>query len=230
MIDLFSAFLVGIFGSLHCVGMCGPLVLALPLTRTEKSAVVYQSLIYNLGRIFLYALLGLLIGTIGWGLQLGGLQKMFSIGLGITLILTSLNAFNSFFNVNKLTSLVSIKSAAFLKKAFSVSSNFSAFRIGMLNGLLPCGLVYTALATSITMSSPLQSSFYMAIFGLGTLPLMYAVMVGGKLYKGVALKLKRFLPVFTILLGVYLIFRGINLHVAEDPSDIVNGLVKMSCH
>lgn len=232
MIELFSGLAIGMLGSLHCVGMCGPLVLSLPLTKKDRFSIATKSLIYNLGRVLTYGLLGLLMGLMGWCLEIGGLQKIFSITLGSILLYSSLThlfpslRFNYFFPKIEFFETLVTK----LKKSLIINNNTNAVKLGMLNGLLPCGLVYVALASSVTLSSPLYSSAYMMIFGLGTLPLMFLVMVGGNLYKNVTLKLKKFLPLAVAILGVYLIYRGIALHLTDNPENILNGLVKMKCH
>lgn len=229
---LFSGFLIGVFGSLHCVGMCGPLVLSLPLSKKDKASIAVKSLVYNLGRTLTYAIFGFIMGFLGWGLELGGLQKIFSILLGLILLYSCLTyvipslqlktSVSQYINFNTIIQKV--------KRHFVINTNSNAIKLGMLNGLLPCGLVYVALASSVTQASPLLSSAYMLSFGLGTLPLMFLVMVGGNLYKNAFKKLNKFIPLMIGILGLYLIYRGMSLHIAENPDDIVKGIVKMSCH
>lgn len=232
MMEVMSGFLVGIVGSLHCAGMCGPLVLALPLTRSERMSIAWQSFIYNSGRVVVYGILGLLLGVIGWGIQISGFQKILSIAIGVIMIITALKAWLPSFNISRYSigQKFSAYSNQVIKKLFTINNNFSALRIGMINGLLPCGLVYVALASSVTLASPLKSMSYMLLFGIGTMPMMLAIMIGGRMFKGVARKLKFLLPIFTVLLGIYLIMRGLSLHVADNPQDILDGIVKMSCH
>ena len=169
---LWSALLLGLAGSIHCVGMCGPIAMALPLTTREKTAVIIQSLLYNLGRITTYALLGCIFGLLGWGITLLGYQNILSIGMGVILILTAL--FTISIEQKLLANTILTKLIGQLKnklaKLLSVQNNGSAFRIGLLNGLLPCGLVYLALAGSITTGSYLMGTLYMTAFGFGSLP------------------------------------------------------------
>jgi len=230
--DLLAGLIIGLFGSLHCVGMCGPLVLALPLTQRDRIDIATKSLVYNLGRIFTYGVLGFLMGFLGWGLEIGGLQKIFSIILGLTLLYSALLNYFPSFSLRKISHQLQFMSAFNdgVKKRLILSTNSNAISIGMLNGLLPCGLVYVALASSVTQADPLSSSLYMMLFGLGTLPLMFLVMYGGNLYKGYINRLRRFIPLVLGLLGVYLIYRGMALQLTNNPGDIVNGLFKISCH
>ena len=232
MITIFSGFVIGLFGSLHCVGMCGPLVLSLPLTNREKISIASQSLVYNLGRTLTYGIMGLFMGLMGWGLEIGGLQRLFSIGLGIFLLYLSIT---NIFPLLKITSIVPHISwignmMNKIKQSLIINSNSNAIKIGMLNGILPCGLVYVALASSITMSSPILSSLYMVAFGIGTIPLMFLVMVGGNLYKSFTRQLRKLLPFGMAILGIYLIYRGWTLEVPLDPKDILNGVVHLKCH
>jgi sulfite exporter TauE/SafE len=232
MIELFSGLFIGLFGSLHCVGMCGPLVLSLPLTKKDRLSIASKSLVYNIGRLFTYGLLGLAMGLMGWCLEIGGLQKIFSIALGSIILYSALChvipaiSMYSYFPRVTFFSVFTNK----LKKSLVINNNASAIKIGMLNGLLPCGLVYVALASSVTQSIPLYSSVYMMLFGLGTLPLMFLVMLAGNLYKPITIKLKKLLPLAMAILGVYLIYRGVTLDLTDNPENILNGLVEMRCH
>lgn len=198
----------------------------------DRISIASKSLIYNLGRTLTYGLLGLAMGLMGWCLEIGGLQKIFSISLGVTLLYSSLIHIIPSIGINHFFPKISLFKKIFdkLKKSLVINNNSNAIRIGMLNGLLPCGLVYVALASSVTLSSPLHSSLYMILFGLGTVPLMFIVMVGGNLYKHITTKLRRFLPVALAILGIYLIYRGIALHLTDNPQNILDGIVNVKCH
>ncbi|MBT8189384.1 MAG: sulfite exporter TauE/SafE family protein [Bacteroidia bacterium] len=215
---LWLAFTLGLFGSLHCVGMCGPIAMILPLTAKERSQVIFQSTLYHFGRITTYALMGAFMGLMGWGIFLAGYQKAFSIAFGILFVIMALFSFSferqmmgytfiqSFFNKvkNKLSSLLSIR------------NNSSAFKIGLLNGILPCGLVYVALAGSVTGGDVLFGAAYMAAFGLGTLPMMISVMAFKNLHKNFFFRVRKWIPVGLFLFGVLMIYRGIMLDVPLD--------------
>lgn len=213
-----TAFLLGLGGSLHCAGMCGPIVLALPLTKREKWAVIAQSLWYHLGRISTYGLVGLFFGSFGWGIALTGYQNSLSIFLGVVLLLLALfptllqNKKASFPFVSNLLDRLNQK----LSRALSIRGNFAAYRIGLLNGFLPCGLVYFALVGAIAAGSPWQGAGYMMIFGLGTLPMLLGIMVFGKLSRQFFSRFYRWMPLGLFLMGLYLIYRGSMLDIPVE--------------
>ncbi len=215
---MWTAFTLGLFGSLHCLGMCGPIAMTLPLTAREKQSVVLQSLMYNLGRVGSYTLLGLAMGLMGWGILIAGYQKSISIILGVVLVLSAfftvslengllrIPALRHWYNTvkNKLSSLLNSK------------ANGSAFQVGLANGLLPCGMVYIALAGALTSGGTMQGTFYMTLFGLGTLPMMMGVMLVSRFNRQFFLKLRKFIPLVMLIFGLLLIKRGLALELPVD--------------
>lgn len=211
-----TAFSIGFLGSLHCVGMCGPIALALPLNRSSLFDQWLGSLLYNIGRASSYFLLGLVFGMLGFGFSLAGLQQSLSIIFGLLIVLSVLlpslskklpNRF-SFYTLW----LGKVKGA--LSKRFGKSSAQNLFLIGFLNGLLPCGLVYLAIAGAITMQNALNGGLFMAAFGLGTLPMMLGVaFYGNKIKQWAQPSLKNFIPFFIVLIGALFILRGMNLGI-----------------
>src|SRR6218665_2894585 len=175
MLYLLSALLMGGAGSLHCVGMCGPLALSLPLSGSNGSRFI-GSLLYNAGRVVTYAAIGLLFGLIGSSFKLAGLQQALSVTLGVLILLYLLLPQLGLF---KKTDAGIQKWFALLRKRLSVlfqqKKMSSIFFIGILNGLLPCGLVYMAATVAIAAASVLNSALFMIFFGLGTLPLMWSI-------------------------------------------------------
>ncbi len=215
-VDFVAAFLIGFVGSLHCVGMCGPIVIALPSGNRSRIQFLFSRLIYNLGRILTYAFLGILVGFIGQTINVGAYQQTLSIICGALLI-----AFAIFPKILKqlpLAGSLSNKLTGHLKKLwgkfFGQSSNSSLFVIGLLNGFLPCGLVYVALTGASLTGEPSAAALFMLLFGLGTVPIMLATSILGRL-AGVGLKrrMSMVLPVMTVLLGVLLILRGLSLGI-----------------
>ncbi|MTI31565.1 sulfite exporter TauE/SafE family protein [Xanthovirga aplysinae] len=213
---LWTAFIVGLMGSMHCVGMCAPLAMALPGDRSSRWKFVQSRLFYNLGRIITYSLLGFFIGILGEGISLAIPQQYLSIFAGIiiifSLILPSsyLQKFKAFLPLYRFTN--------FLKQKFSLQFKrrgpSTSFFVGLLNGLLPCGMVYVALAGAMAGGNSLFSATYMAVFGMGTLPLMLTISLGGN-FLPIALKgsYRKALPLFTFLLGCLFILRGMNLGI-----------------
>ncbi len=203
------AFVIGLFGSLHCVGMCGPLAFAIPNLNGGKWKLVLNKLLYQLGRAFSYAILGLLIGALGKSLWIAGFQQTLSIICGIFIVIYSIlrllpakrNLNISFPLINKWIS-------------GAIQKRYGHFAVGMLNGVLPCAFVYVALATASNTSSVFQSALFMFFFGLGTLPLMFASAVGISFAsQAVRRSINNVLPVLSLILGSWLILRGLSLDI-----------------
>ncbi|WP_430809938.1 MULTISPECIES: sulfite exporter TauE/SafE family protein [unclassified Carboxylicivirga] len=213
---ILEGFIFGFLGSLHCVGMCGPLALALPLPVNTALRKVVGALLYNVGRAFTYGLLGLIFGILGAGLKLSGIQQWVSIACGVIMILSVIlpGVIKMPKSGNKLSSTIYTK----LKNKIGASLNRKRLSnllvIGVLNGFLPCGLVYVAISRALTSASISDSILFMVAFGLGTLPLMFAVAYFANIIKSRFLhRLRRTIPVFIILLGILFILRGMNLGI-----------------
>lgn len=214
---LWAGFLMGVFGSLHCIGMCGPIALALPIQTTDTVTRLLAAFIYNFGRVITYGILGIIFGLLGNAFQLAGLQQTLSIVAGSLLILLILFPFffkklfsgKAFIEIPYVQSLKKLISARLKSHAFS-----SLFVIGLLNGLLPCGLVSFAIIAAIATGSMLQSSLYMVLFGLGTLPAMAALIFSkNSIPNGIRQTFQKTVPVFVCTLGVLLILRGMSLGI-----------------
>lgn len=206
------ALTLGFLGSLHCVGMCGPLALAIQSTRQNNGwTSVMSTVFYNSGRTLGYMLLGLIFGILGSFLAMAGFQKGLSIGLGLVLILlfvftaspdqwiTKIPILNSFYRFVQ----------AMLMKMLKKSERIPSLVLGMMNGFLPCGLVYVGLAGAVSLSHVWGSMGFMMFFGLGTFPAMFLVMLGPQmLTQKMRVSLKKLYPVITLIMGVYLVYRG----------------------
>lgn len=212
---LWTAFTIGILGSFHCIGMCGPIALALPLKQESWASRTMAALLYNFGRALTYALLGAIFGLFGQGLKLAGFQQWVSIVLGVIMILSVL--FPAIFRGIG-TPRIFHKPVEALKgslaRRFSNPSFLSLFTIGILNGFLPCGLVYIAIAGAIASSGVIEGALYMFIFGIGTMPIMLALSLAGKL---VSIRfrnnIRRIIPYLVVLIGALFILRGMNLGI-----------------
>jgi len=213
---LWSAFLIGLFGSFHCIGMCGPIALALPIQKDNKFALISGRILYNVGRAITYAFIGLFFGLVGQSLSLAGLQQSVSIVAGVLILLMVLLP-------SKVSQKLYLLKPAygftnFLKQKFGTllkqKSVLSTFFIGLLNGFLPCGLVYIAVAGAIATGSYLDGATYMFVFGLGTLPIMLAVSLAGNFIGlNVRKRINKMIPAFMILLAFLFILRGMNLGI-----------------
>ena len=214
---LWTAFTIGIFGSVHCVGMCGPVALA--VGSQKRGSLWMSALLYNIGRISTYALLGLFIGLIGKGLFIAGLQKYLVIAMGVALLLIALLSINF---ENRLLSLpvverfyFSLKSA--LGRTLQSRSPLAPLSIGFLNGFLPCGLVYLAIAGAVSTAGAAEGAAYMAVFGLGTWPVMLtSVFFGNMLSVRFRNFLRKLYPAFLIFFAILFLARGLNFHIPGE--------------
>lgn len=226
-------FLMGLLGSVHCIGMCGPLVMALPISHKTSSQKITAIFLYHLGKIISYGLLGVLFGLFGSQFPIFSFQKNISIVIGITMLVYVIYVFvlrskHLYFNFFSPLNNFVVKYLSILFKSKSV---VSFLLIGMLNGLLPCGMIYLALSSSMATQNVLNGGLLMAFFGLGTLPALLMVAIGGQ-YMGFAFrkKIQNLLPVFIFGMGVLLILRGLNLGIPYLSPFTGIGSQVISCH
>lgn len=213
---IISALGLGFASGFHCIGMCGPIALSMGLTRKQATNFYLQNLTYQFGRILTYSILGALLGIIGQGFEFAGFQSALTIAVGVLLIVMALFSFGGkdFASkipfVNKALLKVKIKLGNLLQKA----DYRSRFATGLLNGLLPCGMVYMALTASLAAGGIWQSSLFMLLFGLGTLPFMFAiVLLGNLMTQNFRRKVLQFVPVMMIILGGLFVLRGLELGI-----------------
>ena len=227
-------FLMGLIGSVHCIGMCGPLVMAIPISHQSNFQKWVSILLYHFGKISSYTVLGILLGLFGSSLPLFGLQENLSLVIGSIMLLYVLYVFVikskwgiPFLKSNILYTLIIKKMGALFK-----SKNSSSFYlIGFLNGLLPCGMIYVALTSAIATQSVLQGGMIMAFFGLGTMPALIMVAIGGQyMDRTVRTKLQSLLPVFIFSMGILLILRGLNLGIPYLSPQTGIGTAVVPCH
>ncbi|WP_423129149.1 sulfite exporter TauE/SafE family protein [Gaoshiqia sp. Z1-71] len=216
MADLITPLTLGLLGSFHCIGMCGPIAVALPLRSHSWLSKISGGLLYNLGRTLTYALLGILFGLLGRGIQLAGFQQWTSILLGILMILSVL--FPYFFrqkiSIGNLFTGYAARLISNLQQLFRKHDWSSLFLIGLLNGLLPCGLVYVAVAGAINTNQVTDGALFMALFGLGTIPMLLAVsLTGNAISAGLRSKMRKLVPYFVVLLGILFVLRGLSLGI-----------------
>ncbi|HWS59622.1 MAG TPA: sulfite exporter TauE/SafE family protein [Flavobacterium sp.] len=221
---LYTAFIFGLISSFHCIGMCGPIAMMLPVDRDNPVKKTTQILVYHLGRLTAYATIGLIFGLVGRGLYLAGFQQKMSIFIGIAMITIVLIPEKDFANYNfskpvfKLIS--SIKTS--LGSQFKRKSYKSLFAIGLLNGFLPCGMVYVALFGAIAMQNEFFGVLYMILFGLGTVPVMSSIVYFNSLITiSTRNKIQKIIPIIVVIIGILFIFRGLGLGIPYiSPSDI----------
>lgn len=213
--EYLQALIIGLIGSFHCTGMCGPLALALPLKQDSWTTRTGSALIYNGGRILTYALLGALFGFLGFGLAFWGLQRWISIGIGV--IMVSSVFFPVIFRTLHIEATIGGWLAGFKSRfgrLFAFRTYTAVLLIGLFNGFLPCGLVYLALAGAVVSTGPLAGATYMLVFGLGTLPAMMAISLAGN-FASLTFRttMRKLIPVVIVIVGTLFILRGLNLGI-----------------
>ena len=221
------AFFIGLFGSIHCVGMCGPLALAVPSFHKKWYLLVADKLLYNFGRVVTYTFLGLLIGFIGRQIWLYGLQQGISILSGILIILIAFSRILKI-NLTNQTRFGNILMPFNKLLGYAMQHKAGHFIIGLLNGFLPCGFVYLALIGALNTPSPITSAQYMFFFGAGTFPLMLAATISSG-FAGPAIrrKINKAIPYVMVCLGCWFILRGLNLNIPYlSPAKQQVGVVK----
>ena len=206
---------LGVLSSFHCVGMCGPLSLALPTQYLPTIQRTMALLLYQFGRVITYSAFGFVFGLAGRGVYLAGCQRWFSIGMGILILVLLIHHWifrrrlqphflSGFYIAIQRTMMNTMRSKRLLSFLF----------FGIANGFLPCGMVYMALAGALVTIEVYQSILFMASFGLGTLPAMMAVGLF-KQFFGPQLRIsfRTAIPVFISIMAVILILRGLNLGI-----------------
>ena len=232
---LFSAFILGLLGSFHCVGMCGPIAFMLPVDRSNSVKKVSQIAIYHFGRLLAYSIIGLVFGLIGKSLYLFGFQQQLSIIIGILMILVVVipqKTFNKYNFSKPIYRLISKVKAA-LGSALKKKTMDTFLTIGFLNGFLPCGLVYMALFAAIAGGSAVNGALYMAVFGLGTIPLMTTAIYFSHFLKGTARqRIQKAIPVFVVIIGALFILRGLGLGIPYlSPAPVYDFVTNgIDCH
>jgi sulfite exporter TauE/SafE len=213
---LYTAFIFGLISSLHCIGMCGPIAMMLPVDRKHQTKKVTQIMTYHLGRLVAYATIGLIFGLLGKGFFLAGIQQKLSIFIGISMIIFVLIPENIFAKYNfskpvfKLISIIKTR----LGSQFKNKSYSSLFTIGLLNGFLPCGMVYVALFGAIAMQSASLGVLYMVLFGLGTVPLMSSIVyINSFLTNPIRNHIQKIIPYFAVAIGILFILRGLGIGI-----------------
>lgn len=210
---LWTAFTIGLFGSVHCVGMCGPIAIAKSTADADRKGIAGRLLLYNFGRTITYVLLGLMVGALGFGAELAGWQSWISIAAGVFLLFVALFSFNVEYHLLRLPALGrwNVWLRGKLGKYFGSNTYMSWLRTGFFNGMLPCGLVYAAVIGAVLSGGILDGALYMFVFGLGTMPLMFlAVLVSKLSISPWQKRLRRLYPALLVLLGILFIMRGVN--------------------
>lgn len=210
--ELWTAFMLGLVGSLHCAGMCGPLALALPVAGKTRSDFVLGRLLYNFGRVLTYCSIGAVFGLVGQSFALAGFQKWVSLVAGVAILVGLVASTRVGLGLPITKSVMWLKNS--VGKLLQQRTFGSLFLLGTLNGLLPCGLVYVAAAAAAATGSLHMGVFSMLAFGLGTLPVMLGLGLAGRKLQGFfSFRLQNLVPISLTVLGVLLVLRGMELGI-----------------
>lgn len=220
---------IGMTGSFHCVGMCGPLALSLPFRGNSFADRLMQIVQYNLGRATTYAFMGFLAGALGSSTRILGFQKYLSIGLGVGILLFLFlpGVFRAGNISFRLPGYESVQ-RAIGKRLQSEPKWYTFYGVGLLNGLLPCGLVYLGLAAAMSTGAMLAGAGLMFFFGLGTFPLMMAFLAFGQsIPLPWRIKMRKAVPLFVFLTAVLMIWRGYSV---QGPTSLKDPVPRTACH
>ncbi len=234
--EIFTSFFVGLFGSLHCIGMCGPIAIALPVPNSGNLSFIAGRFLYNLGRVVTYSFLGAVFGLLGSRLVISGFQQSVSIALGIAIIVVVLipPKYKAKISQHKLVQKITLPLKSGISDLFKTGTFSAMFLIGILNGFLPCGLVYVALAGAIASGDAISGAAVMILFGLGTIPAMFAATLFGKFINlNIRRKITKAIPVLAIVLGLLFIVRGLALGIPYISPKISAQVVdesNLDCH
>lgn len=224
---------LGIISSAHCIGMCGPLSMALPVTNLSPAKKWFALFSYNVGRIITYSAMGLLFGLMGRKIYLAGFQQKFSIVLGVAVILLVIQYY-VFRKNNQPAFIKNIYQPVqqWIFKLWSNPAKANYLLLGMANGLLPCAMVYIAIAGALSTSDVSNAVVFMAMFGAGTLPAMMVFTYAGSFLKVSARNtIKKAMPFLFAAMALLLILRGMNLGIPFISPVMESGPKEvMSCH
>ncbi|HSP41159.1 MAG TPA: sulfite exporter TauE/SafE family protein [Gillisia sp.] len=232
---LWTALIFGLLGSFHCIGMCGPIAFMLPVSRDNELKKIFQIFLYHTGRLLAYGTIGLAFGLVGQTLDLFGLQQQLSILTGVIMIAIILFPAVKFlkFNISGPVTNTIGKLKSSMGGLLKKKSPDMFFTIGVLNGFLPCGLVYLAVFGAVATGGILDGSLYMVLFGLGTVPLMTSVVYSrGLVGPSLRNKVRKLIPAFVVILGLIFIIRGMGLGIPylSPAPDTALITTQASCH
>lgn len=215
MIEVWGGFALGLIGSLHCAGMCGPIAFALPYDRSHWFKAILGNYLYQFGRIITYTILGLLIGLVGRGFSFAGLSQWLSIIVGVAMILAVVIPRIPFFNQLNMHITMSVsKVKQWMGLFIQKRGNSAFFMTGLVNGLLPCGLVYMGLLGALGTGESMKGAYFMFMFGLGTFPMMFLLGWSGSfLTNKLRQQFQKLVPVLVVAIGILFVLRGMGLGI-----------------
>lgn len=217
-------FLIGLLTSIHCVAMCGGInlsqcVLKQPIRGGSKLANLRPSILYNLGRVISYTVVGGIVGGIGSVVSFSGTAKgIVAILAGIFMVIMGLNMLNIFPWLRKFNLTMPKIFARKINEEKSQNIK-SPLYVGLLNGLMPCGPLQAMQLYALSTGSPLKGALSMLLFSLGTVPLMFGLgTLSSFLSKKFTSKMMQVSSVLVIILGVFMFQNGVSISGISLPS------------
>lgn len=212
---LITGFILGLTANFHCIGMCGPIALAVPVHRQNNVTIIFGALQYNIGRILSYSVLGSIVGIVGISIHTFGILQWLSVLSGLFLIIYAWRKYLSKLFRHHLPTLPIQKYLNFaLGKIIKSKHPMKLSFLGMLNGLLPCGMVYAALLNALLTGEIVGSALAMVFFGIGTLPAMVGVIyMANKITPKLRAKFNKVVPYLISIVGLLIVLRGLNLGI-----------------
>lgn len=224
---LIAACILGFAGSLHCLGMCGPLVIALHSGSNKQTW--NTKFVYHLGRIVVYATFGLVVGLVGKTFSFFGFQQVVAIVAGVVMLVLILWP-GVFRNAKLKTTRVTQWIRSRITPRVKAHPLLTSFLLGAVNGLLPCGLVYVALSGALITGDPWKSALFMITFGISTSP---ALLAAPAILQWVSRRLKlksiKALQVGLVLVSVMIVLRGSGLGIPYISPKMAPEKVEVDC-
>lgn len=216
----YLAITMGLMSSFHCIGMCGPIALALPVKKGSRLLQFSALVFYNTGRAFTYGILGATIGLVGSSIAWIGYFRFISIFAGILMLFYVLwpSWLDTYLHPPKIWQKLIQSVRKKMASALQSRKLYSWLILGVLNGLLPCGMVYLALVSSIATGSVTDGGIFMLIFGIGTFPVMMAVGFFKSLFTPpLRSRIRKLTPFVIAAAGIWLVARGIFIQYPSKP-------------
>ncbi len=230
---LYTAFIMGLIGSLHCVGMCGPIALMLPGNKEKRTRFIMGRLLYNSGRVLTYGIFGIGIGYFGEKIETLTSSSLLSLVLGSALLAgilvpaKLLRRFSPDGFIRHITQKIKSFVALLFKKHFMGVQ----FVFGLVNGLLPCGMVYAALSGAFLTAGPSEGFLFMVLFGIGTVPAMLGLSLGSTFFRGYfRLHFSKLIHITYGVLAIWLIVRGFYFQQSPAEKDRLSAAGITICH
>lgn len=223
---IITAFVLGLGGSLHCLGMCGPLILMMPFKSGENSSTALNLTVYFVSKSVLYGVIGLVIGLFGLGIR--GIMGQYLLSLVAGSFILGVTLWPVLNRWLALPSKLHLKMVDWYNRLNTRPRWYYFIVLGVFNALLPCVMIWVAAGASAVTADPVKGFLFMSIFGLGTAPALIAAFLSQSIIKRkLRLGLQRTSKIIAFVLGIVLLMRGLNLNIPHSHSPVMNQVSKL---